>query len=199
MIKKSRRDDIVIEQQSKKSRRDDIIIERINEQNQKPRRGDIIKSYMPGTFSQIYIQIVFAVKGRENIIAKQWKEELNKYISGIITNKGQKSIIVNGTSDHVHIFIGLKPSMAIADLVRDIKNNSSNFINEKKFIKGKFAWQEGYGAFSYAHSQIENVYQYIANQEEHHKKKTFKEEYMDFLQKFAIEYNEEYLFEWIDE
>ena len=199
MIKKSRRDDIVIEQQSKKSRRDDIIIERINEQNQKPRRGDIIKSYIPGTFSQIYIQIVFAVKGCENIIAKQWKEELNKYISGIITNKGQKSIIVNGTSDHVHIFIGLKPSMAIADLVRDIKNNSSNFINEKKFIKGKFAWQEGYGAFSYAHSQIENVYQYIANQEEHHKKKTFKEEYMDFLQKFAIEYNEKYLFEWIDE
>ncbi len=199
MIKKSRRDDIIIDQENNKSRRDDIIIERINEQNQKPRRGDIIKSYMPGTFSQIYIQIVFAVKGRENIIAKQWKEELNKYISGIITNKGQKSIIVNGTSDHVHIFIGLKPSMAIADLVRDVKNNSSNFINEKKFIKGKFAWQEGYGAFSYAHSQIENVYQYIANQEEHHKKKTFKEEYMDFLQKFAIEYNEEYLFEWIDE
>jgi REP element-mobilizing transposase RayT len=199
VIKKSRRDDIIIDQENNKSRRDDIIIERINEQNQKPRRGDIIKSYMPGTFSQIYIQIVFAVKGRENIIAKQWKEELNKYISGIITNKGQKSIIVNGTSDHVHIFIGLKPSMAIADLVRDVKNNSSNFINEKKFIKGKFAWQEGYGAFSYAHSQIENVYQYIANQEEHHKKKTFKEEYMDFLQKFAIEYNEKYLFEWIDE
>ena len=199
MIKKSQRGDIIIDQENNKSRRDDIIIEQINEQNQKPRRGDIIKSYMPGTFSQIYIQIVFAVKGRENIIAKQWKEELNKYISGIITNKGQKSIIVNGTSDHVHIFIGLKPSMAIADLVRDIKNNSSNFINEKKFIKGKFAWQEGYGAFSYAHSQIENVYQYIANQEEHHKKKTFKEEYMDFLQKFAIEYNEKYLFEWIDE
>jgi REP element-mobilizing transposase RayT len=94
--------------------------------------------------------------------------------------------------------VGLKPAMSISDLVRDIKNNSSNFINEQKFIKGKFSWQEGYGAFSYAHSQIENVYQYIANQEEHHRKKTFKDEYLDFLQKFEIEYNEKYLFEWID-
>ena len=153
---------------------------------------------MAGTFSQIYIQIVFAVKGRENLIGNHWKDELHKYISGIITNKGQKSIIVNGVSDHVHIFVGLKPAMAISDLVRDIKNNSSNFINDKKFINGKFSWQEGYGAFSYAHSQIDNVYNYILNQEEHHKKKTFKEEYLDFLQKFEIEYNEKYLFEWID-
>lgn len=154
---------------------------------------------MPGTFSQIYIQIVFAVKGRQNLIGKHWKDELYKYISGIITNKGQKSIIVNGASDHVHIFVGLKPAMAISDLVRDIKNNSSNFINDKKFVKGKFSWQEGYGAFSYAHSQIEQVYNYILNQEEHHHKKTFKEEYLDFLQKFEIEYNEKYLFEWIEE
>ncbi len=154
---------------------------------------------MAGTFSQIYIQIVFAVKGRQNLIGKEWKDELHKYISGIITNKGQKSIIVNGVSDHVHIFVGLKPAMAISDLVRDIKNNSSNFINAKNFIKGRFMWQEGYGAFSYAHSQIEQVYNYILNQEEHHKKKSFKEEYLDFLQKFEIEYNEKYLFEWIDE
>lgn len=154
---------------------------------------------MPGTFSQIYIQIVFAVKGRENLIDKKWKDELYKYISGIITNKGQKSIIVNGVSDHIHIFVGLKPSMAISDLVRDIKNNSSNFVNDKKFVKGKFSWQEGYGAFSYAHSQIENVYNYILNQEVHHQQKTFKEEYLEFLHKFQIEYNEKYLFEWIDE
>lgn len=154
---------------------------------------------MAGTFSQIYIQIVFAVKGRQNLIGKEWRDELHKYISGIITNKGQKSIIVNGVSDHVHIFVGLKPAMAISDLVRDIKNNSSNFINAKNFIKGRFMWQEGYGAFSYAHSQIEQVYNYILNQEEHHKKKSFKEEYLDFLQKFEIEYNEKYLFEWIDE
>jgi REP element-mobilizing transposase RayT len=153
---------------------------------------------MAGTFSQIYVQIVFAVKGRENLIGKHWKDELYRYISGIITNKGQKSIIVNGASDHIHILVGLKPSMAISDLVRDIKNNSSNFINEKKFIKGKFSWQEGYGAFSYAHSQVESVYQYIANQEEHHKKRTFREEYLDFLQKFEIKYNEKYLFDWLD-
>ena len=153
---------------------------------------------MPGTFSQIYIQVVFAVKGRENLIAESWANELHKYIAGIIKGKQQKPIIVNGMPDHIHAFIGLKPAMAISDLVRDIKNNSSNFINKQKFIKGKFSWQEGYGAFSYAHSQIENVYQYIANQEEHHKKKTFKEEYIDFLKKFEIEYNEKYLFEWMD-
>lgn len=105
---------------------------------------------------------------------------------------------MNGVADHVHVFVGLKPSMNISDLVRDIKNNSSKFINEQKFLKGKFSWQEGYGAFSYAHSQIENVYQYILKQEEHHKKKTFKEEYLDFLQKFEIEYNEKYLFEWLE-
>ena len=153
---------------------------------------------MPGTFSQIYIQIVFAVKGRNNLIDKSWKDELHKYIAGIIKGKEQKPIIVNGMSDHIHAFIGLKPSTAISDLVRDIKNNSSNFINEKKWIKGKFSWQEGYGAFSYSHSQIENVYNYILNQEEHHKKKTFREEYIDFLKIFNVEYNNKYLFEWID-
>lgn len=154
---------------------------------------------MAGTFSQLYIQIVFAVKGRRNLIDKKWKDELYKYISGIITNKGHKSIIVNGVSDHIHIFVGLKPSMAISDLVRDIKNNSSNFINDKKFVESKFSWQEGYGAFSYAHSQIEQVYNYILNQEKHHHQQTFKGEYLEFLEKFQIEYNEKYLFEWIDE
>ena len=153
---------------------------------------------MPGTFSQIYIQIVFAVKGRENLIGKEWKESLYKYISGIITAKNQKSIIVNGASDHLHIFVGLRPSMAISDLVRDVKNNSSNWINEKKLVKGKFAWQEGFGAFSYSHSQIGNLYAYILNQEAHHRKKTFKEEYMEFLQKFDIEFDDKYLFEFYD-
>ena len=107
---------------------------------------------MSGTHSQIYIQAVFAVKGRENLIGKNWRDELHKYISGIITGKQQKSIIVNDVSDHVHCFIGLKPSMAVSDLIRDIKNNSSKFINEKGFVKGEFQWQEGYGAFSYARS-----------------------------------------------
>jgi putative transposase len=153
---------------------------------------------MAGTYSQLYIQVVFAVKGRENLIAQSWKDELHKYISGIITNKEQKSIIVNGMPDHIHAFIGLRPSMKISDLVRDIKNNSSNFINDRKFVKGRFSWQEGYGAFSYSHSHIENVYNYILHQEEHHKKRTFREEYLDLLQKFDIEFNEKYLFEWID-
>jgi REP element-mobilizing transposase RayT len=153
---------------------------------------------MAGAYTQLYIQVVFAVKGRENLIAKTWKDELHKYISGIITNKEQKSIIVNGMPDHIHAFIGLKPSMKISDLVRDIKNNSSNFINEKRFVRGKFSWQEGYGAFSYSHSHIEHVYNYILNQEEHHKKRSFREEYLELLNRFEIEYNEKYLFEWID-
>ena len=100
--------------------------------------------------------------------------------------------------DHIQAFIGLRPSMAISDLVRDIKNNSSNFINEKKWTKDKFSWQEGYGVFTYSHSQIDAVYNYILHQEEHHKKKTFREEYLDFLKKFEIEYNAKYLFDWID-
>jgi putative transposase len=153
---------------------------------------------MPGTFHQIYIQVVFAVKGRENLISNNWKTELHKYVAGIIKGKAQKSIIVNGMQDHIHAFIGLKPVMSISDLVRDMKNNSSNFVNDHKFVKGKFAWQDGYGAFSYSHSHIENVYSYILNQEKHHKKKTFKEEYLEFLKKFEVEYNEKYLFEWYD-
>jgi REP element-mobilizing transposase RayT len=153
---------------------------------------------MAGTYSQIYIQVVFAVKGRENMIVKTWRTELHKYISGIITAKGHKAIIVNGVADHVHCFIGLKPVMALSDLVRDIKNNSSKFINDRKLVRGKFQWQEGYGAFSYAHSQVENVYTYILNQEEHHKKKSFKEEYLELLQKFEVVYQPEYLFEWVE-
>lgn len=153
---------------------------------------------MAGTFSQIYIQYVFAVKGRENLLQKPWRDEVFKYIAGIIKGKNQKPIIVNGVADHVHILVGLKPAMSISDLVRDIKNNSSNFINAQKFLKEKFSWQEGYGVFSYSHSQIDKVYQYIANQQEHHRTKTFKEEYVYFLQKFEIEYNEKYLFEWVD-
>jgi REP element-mobilizing transposase RayT len=116
---------------------------------------------MAGTYSQIYIQIVFAVQGRQNLLQKEWRQEVFKYMAGIIKNKGQKPIIVNGVEDHVHVFIGLKPAMAISDLARDVKNNSSNFINDHAWIGGRFNWQEGYGAFSYGHSQIEAVYHYI--------------------------------------
>jgi putative transposase len=153
---------------------------------------------MPGTFSQIYIQIVFAVKGRENLLQKPWRVEVSKYMSGIVKAKNQKPIIVNGVADHVHLFIGLKPATALSDLVRDIKNNTANFINDKKFLRGKFSWQEGYGAFSYGHSQLNAVYDYILNQEGHHKKQTFKEEYVEFLRKFDVKHDEKYLFEWLE-
>lgn len=154
---------------------------------------------MAGTFSQIYIQIIIAVKRRENLLDKSWRNEVFKYITGVIKLKGNKPIIVNGVSDHIHCFIGLKPSTAIADLARDIKNNSSKFINEKGFAKLKFNWQSGYGVFSYSHSQIDAVYNYILNQEKHHRKKSFKEEYLEFLDKFNVEYKHEFLFDWIKE
>lgn len=153
---------------------------------------------MAGTFSQIYIQIVFAVKGRESLINASWEEELYKYMTGIVQNKGQKMLAINGMPDHIHVFIGMKPSCCLSDLVREIKKASNEFVNEKKFSKFKFQWQEGYGAFSYSHSNLDNVVKYVLNQKEHHKKKSFKEEYLEFLEKFEIEFKDEYLFEWID-
>ena len=153
---------------------------------------------MAGTFSQIHIQIIFAVKGRENLIIDKWKTDLHKYMAGIIKGKRQKPIIVNGMPDHIHAFVGLKPSIALSDLVRDMKNNSTNYINDRKLVKGKFEWQDGFGAFSYGHSQIDRVYQYVLNQERHHKKRTFREEYLGFLEKFKVDYDEKYLFEWYD-
>ena len=153
---------------------------------------------MAGTYSQIYIQFVFAVQGRQNLLKREWRDEVFKYISGIIKNKGQKPIIVNGVEDHVHVFVGMKPSLAPSDLIRDLKNNSSNFINQHNWIKGRFNWQEGYGAFSYSHSQIETVYNYILRQEQHHAKQTFKDEYLDLLKKFEIEHDVKYLFEWLE-
>lgn len=154
---------------------------------------------MSSTFTQIYIQIVFAVKGRESLINYSWEEDLFKYISGIVQNKGQKILAINGMPDHIHIFIGMKPTCCLSDLVREIKKASNEYINDNKFVRSKFKWQEGFGAFSYSHSNIDNVIKYILNQKEHHKLKTFKEEYLDFLAKFEIEFKEEYLFEWINE
>jgi putative transposase len=153
---------------------------------------------MPNTYSQIYIQIVFAVKGRENLISKVHREELHKYITGIVQNRGQKMLSIFCMPDHVHLLVGIKPSIAISDLVRDIKAGSSNFINQQHWVKGKFNWQEGFGAFSYSKSQIDTVIKYILSQEEHHKKTTFREEYFNFLEKFEIDYDEKYVFEWIE-
>ena len=153
---------------------------------------------MANTFSQLYIQLVYAVWRRENLIPQKHKEELHKYITGIIKKRGQKLLAINCMPDHTHIFIGMKPTCYLPDLVRDIKSVSSGFIKNKKKILRNFSWQEGYGAFSYSHSQLTNVIQYINNQEQHHKKRSFKEEYLELLRKFEVDYNEQYLFEWID-
>ena len=150
------------------------------------------------TFSQIYIQIIFACKSRESLIKKDWEEELFKYITGIVQNKGQKMLAINGVSDHVHFLIGMNPSCCLSDLIREIKKSSNTFIKEKRFSKYKFEWQQGYGAFSYSHSSLGNVISYIQNQKEHHKQKSFKEEYISFLKKFEVNFKDEYLFKWID-
>jgi REP element-mobilizing transposase RayT len=153
---------------------------------------------MAGSYSQIYIQVVFAVRSRESLIRPEWENELYKYISGIVQNKGQKMLAINGMPDHLHFFIGMRPSCCLSDLIREIKKSSNDYIKEQGFCKFQFNWQEGYGAFSYSHSQIGNVINYIANQKEHHKTKTFKEEYVEFLKKFNISFEEQFLFHWID-
>ena len=150
-----------------------------------------------GTYTRLYIQMIFAVEQRRSLISTKWEEELYKYMTGIITNKDQKLLAINGAYDHIHIFIGMKPTCCISDLVREVKKSSTNFINER--FLNNFNWQDGYGAFSYSHSSLDSVIKYIQNQKEHHKKRTFKEEYIDFLEKFEIEYQEEYLFDWIDD
>jgi putative transposase len=150
---------------------------------------------MANTYSQIHLQIVFAVKGRQSLISKNNREELHKYITGIIQKREQKLLAIFCMPDHVHILVGVRPSILVSDLVRDIKANSSKFINDKNWSKEKFSWQEGFGVFSYSKNDINSVVNYILNQEEHHKTKTFREEYIELLEKFEIEYNENYLFE----
>lgn len=150
---------------------------------------------MANTYTQLYVHVVFAVKGRANLISTQWKERLYQYITGIITNNNQKLMVINGMPDHLHLLIGLKPNCMLSELVRDIKANSSRWINEQKYIPGKFEWQTGFGAFTVGQSQIKAVVNYVLNQEEHHKTKSFREEYIEFLNAFQIEYKTEYLFE----
>ena len=153
---------------------------------------------MANTFTQIYVQIVFAVQGKLNLISEQNRERIEKYMCGIVSNNQSKPISIYCNPDHVHVLIGLHPSVSIADMARDIKSSSSKFINENDLIKGRFRWQEGYGAFTYSKSQIDSVAKYILNQPEHHKKTSFKEEYLELLQKLDIKYDERYLFESYD-
>lgn len=153
---------------------------------------------MADTYSKIYIQAVFAVRNRDALINPSWEEELYRYITGIVQNKGQKMLAINGTVNHIHLFFGMKPSCCLSDLIREIKKSSDTFIREKHFTSYNFQWQDGFGAFSYSHSQLSDVIQYIAKQKEHHKKLTFKDEYLTFLQDFEIEFKNEYLFEWVE-
>ncbi len=153
---------------------------------------------MANTFSQIYLQFVFAVKGRQSLIPKKNKEELHKYITGLAQNRKAKMLAVNSMPDHTHLFVGFKPIILIADFVKEIKVESNEFINGKGWTNGKFNWQIGYGVFSYSHSHIDRVIKYVLNQEAHHQKKTFRQEYHELLKKFAIPFEEKYLFDFMD-
>ena len=153
---------------------------------------------MSNSYTQIYIQIVIVVKSRLCLIPEQRKENLYKYITGIVQNKKHKLITINGIPNHIHILIGLNPAEALSDLVKEVKRCSTNFINEQRWVKGKFSWQNGYGAFSYSRSHLDRVINYIKNQERHHKQKTFREEYIEMLKKFEVEYDDRFIFEDIE-
>ena len=149
----------------------------------------------PGVYTQLYVQLVFSPKNREALLRKEHREILWTYMGKTISNLGNKTLIINGMADHLHIFLGLNPKISISDLIRDLKRSSSLWINEQKWFPGTFAWQDGYGAFSYGRSQMDDVYKYILNQEEHHKRRSFREEYTALLQLFEVEFEEQYLFE----
>ena len=149
---------------------------------------------MANTYHQIHIQGIFAVKKRTGLIQREWKDELYKYITGIIQSHNHKLLAINGMPDHLHIFFGMRPTQSLSDLMQDVKGSSSKWINEKKFIKEKFEWQEEFGAFSYNKSQVSKVIEYVQNQEAHHRKTTFLDEYKMFLKKFEVDYDERYIF-----
>ena len=149
---------------------------------------------MPNTYTQIYIHCVFAVKAKQSLIRNEWREELHKYITGIVQNRGNKLIAINSMPDHIHIFIGMRPHQSISSLVQNVKSESSKWIKDKKFCSTPFAWQEGYGAFSYSKSHFPDVIRYIQNQEAHHQKETFLDEYRKMLKAFEIEFDEQYIF-----
>ena len=153
---------------------------------------------MVNTFSQIYLQFVFAVERREALIAKEHKEELHKYITGLVHHRKAKMLAIHCMPDHAHLFVGFKPTILISDFVKEIKVESNEFVNRKKWIRGKFNWQEGYGVFSYSHSHIDTVVNYVLNQEAHHLKKSFKQEYYEFLRKFEVPFEEKYVFHFIE-
>jgi REP element-mobilizing transposase RayT len=148
---------------------------------------------MPNTYSQLYVQVVFAVQGRQHFVTEAFRERLQQYITGIVQNQGQKMLSVYCMPDHTHLLVGMKPDLSVSDLVRDVKANSSSFI--KNNLGNTFNWQKGFGAFSYSKSQLNDVAMYINNQPLHHKTKTFREEYLEFLKRYEVEFDEKYLFE----
>ena len=150
---------------------------------------------MANTFSQIYVQAIFAVSLRQSLIKPEFKEELQKYMTGIIQKKGQKLIEINCMPDHAHLLIGLKPSIALSDLIRDVKSSSTEFINSRRLVRGRFSWQEGFAAFSYSQSHLDIVIRYIRNQERHHSMNTFKNEYLTLLRRFEVAHDSKFLFE----
>lgn len=150
---------------------------------------------MANTYHQIYIQVVFAVKYRNTVIEETWKSKLLAVIGNLINENDCKTIIVNGVEDHVHCLFAIKPTTSISDVIKNVKAKSSKYINDNRLTKSQFSWQVGYGAFSYSQSQIDAVYKYISNQEEHHKRQSFNDEYLNFLNKFKINYDEKYIFE----
>jgi REP-associated tyrosine transposase len=153
---------------------------------------------MANTYSQIYIQIVFAVESRQNLIDPKHNDELQKYITGIVTAQRHKLIEINNMPDHVHLLIGQRPDSALSDLVGDIKSGSTNFINRRRWVRGRFNWQEGFGAFSYSRSQLDTVVRYIKNQQRHHRTRSFRDEYVTLLDKFDVPYDERYIFKSIE-
>jgi putative transposase len=153
---------------------------------------------MANTYTQIYIHYVFAVQNRLSLIQENWKTQLYKYMNGIVEQQGHKPFAINGMPDHVHILVSMNPTQAPSELMFHIKRSSSLWINENRFVTGKFSWQEGFGAFSYGESQIPDIAQYIENQQHHHHKRTFQEEYLEFLEVFGIDYDERYVFKPVD-
>jgi REP element-mobilizing transposase RayT len=154
---------------------------------------------MANTYSQIYIHVVFAVENRQSLIKSEHNAELQKYITGIVSGQKQKLIAINNMPDHLHLLVGLQPDASVSDLVRDIKACSSGFIQRKRWVAGRFSWQEGFGAFSYSRSQLGAVIRYIENQQKHHAKKSFREEYVQLLKRFEVDYDERYIFKNLDD
>lgn len=153
---------------------------------------------MDNACTQLYVQFIFAVKGKQNQIHSEWRDELHEYICGIVSKNQQKVLAVGGAVDHIHLFVNMRPNISISDLVRDIKASSSKWINEKQFVEGKFQWQSGFGAFSHDHTELDHLIESVKNQESHHQKQTFKEEYINLLEKFEIDYEHQYLFDPIE-